>query len=206
MKLQVALDRLPWDDCFTVIESVKDSVDFIEIGTGVIKEFGVGIIKEMKQAYPEKTLVADMKICDAGKHETALALDAGADITTVMGFAPLQTIKDCIEVANQADKQIMVDLLGIRNREKIEELVESGADLLSLHIGKDEQKSGGLDAEHFRLVEGLNDVQTAVAGGINQDSLPAFLEHRPDVIIVGSAITKAKNRKEAAKTIKGMIK
>ncbi|WP_053218557.1 3-hexulose-6-phosphate synthase [Virgibacillus senegalensis] len=206
MKLQVALDRLPWEECFSVIASVKDSVDYIEIGTGVIKEFGIEIIKEMKRTYPDKTLVADMKICDAGKHETALALDAGADIATVMGFAPLQTIKDCIEVANHADKQIMVDLLGIRSRDKVDQLVESGADLLSLHIGKDEQKTGGLDAGHFDLVEGLTGVQTAVAGGINQDSLPAFLKYQPDVIIVGSAITKAANREEAAKTIKGMIK
>ncbi|WP_153463167.1 MULTISPECIES: 3-hexulose-6-phosphate synthase [Sediminibacillus] len=205
MKLQVALDRLSWPECFAVIESVRGSVDYIEIGTGTIKEFGVEIIKAMKQAYPEKTLVADMKICDAGKHETALALDAGADVITVMGFAPLQTIRDCVEVADQSGKQIMVDLLGIRSREKIEELVGSGAELLSLHIGKDEQKSGGLEAEHFRLVEGLNGVQTAVAGGINQDSLPAFMEHRPDIVIVGSAITKAVNKEEAAKTIKGMI-
>ncbi|SDK03440.1 3-hexulose-6-phosphate synthase [Sediminibacillus albus] len=205
MKLQVALDRLPRKECFAVVEAVEESVDFIEIGTGVIKEFGVGIIKEMKQKYPDKIVVADMKICDAGKHETALALDAGADIATVMAFAPMQTVQDCIQTAKKADKRIMVDLLGIRSREKVEELVANGADLLSLHIGKDEQSNGGLDAGHFKLVEGLDNVETAVAGGINQVSLPAFLTYRPNVIIVGSAITKAEDRGKAAQLIKGMM-
>ncbi|MEW9671811.1 orotidine 5'-phosphate decarboxylase / HUMPS family protein [Ammoniphilus sp. 3BR4] len=99
MKLQLALDRLCWEQCFQVVQQVEDDIDWIEIGTGVIKEYGMAIVRKMKEQYPQKVIVADMKTCDAGKHEAQQAFDAGADITTVMAFSADRTIADTLEVA-----------------------------------------------------------------------------------------------------------
>lgn len=205
MNLQLALDRLSKEECFQLLEQTNESIDWIEVGTGVIKEYGMSIVREIKHHYPEKTLVADMKTCDAGKHEAKQAFEAGADITTVMAFSSNQTIQDTLEVANQYGKRIMVDLLGITSHERIEELNRLHVDLVSLHFGKDMQQSGSLEEGDTLDLVKHQDFEVAVAGGINPTSLPNLVEHEFSTFIVGSAITKQPHPGEVARDMKGVI-
>lgn len=73
MKLQLALDRLTETECFDIAEQTRRSLDIVEIGTGVIKEYGMAIVRKMRERFPEKWILADMKTCDAGKHEAKQA-------------------------------------------------------------------------------------------------------------------------------------
>ncbi|MCM3767625.1 3-hexulose-6-phosphate synthase [Neobacillus niacini] len=205
MKLQLALDRLTRDECFHLLQETAPYVDWVEVGTGVIKEYGMTIVREIKQQYPEKIIVADMKTCDAGKHEAIQAFEAGADITTVMAFSADKTIKDTLEVAKQYGKQIMIDLLGVTDQNRLADLQQLGANLVSLHFGKDMQQEGSIGAGQLELLNGFTKFEVAVAGGIDAKSLPGVLEINPDTVIVGSAITKAANPAEAAATLKGLM-
>ncbi|WP_026582635.1 3-hexulose-6-phosphate synthase [Bacillus sp. J33] len=205
MNLQIALDRLTRKECLDVLRETEQFVDWIEVGTGVIKEYGMAIVREIKQAYPHKTVVADMKTCDAGKHEAAQALEAGADITTVMAFSADKTIIDTLKVAEDYGKRIMVDLLGVTEQKRIKDLQALGVDLVSLHFGKDMQSEGQMGTDLFSLTQGLTGLEVAVAGGINIDTLPGVKEKRPDTVIVGGAITKSDNPYEAARAMKGLI-
>lgn len=205
MKIQLALDRLSIGRCFQILEQTKDSIDWIEIGTGVIKQYGMSIIEEIKTAYPEKIIVADMKTCDAGKHEAIQAFEAGADITTVMAFSADKTIEDTLQVAADYNKRIMIDLLGINNPKRIEELCKLGVKLVSLHYGKDMQQEGELQTDLFSLVKDYQHLEVSVAGGINIQSLPAIIEKKPEIVIVGSAITSANNPRDVAAKMKEMV-
>lgn|SRR5699024_5572021 len=204
MKLQLALDRLTETECFDIAEQTRRSLDIVEIGTGVIKEYGMAIVRKMRERFPEKWILADMKTCDAGKHEAKQAFDAGADITTVMAFSSASTISDMIGVAREKDKRVMVDLLQVSSSYTITELNDLGADLMSLHLGKDQQQKGSFQTESFSLVNG-HGVGVAVAGGVNLETLPAIVQEKPDIIIVGSAITRAKNPKQAAADMKQLM-
>lgn len=200
MKIQLALDRLTKEQCFSILEETAENIDWIEIGTGVIKEYGMAIVREISQAYPHKTIVADMKTCDAGRHEAKQAFEAGADIITVMAFSHNKTIEETLVVAQQFGKRVMIDLLGVDSKERTEELRGLGVDLFCLHIGKDMQQKGALaDSSLYRLVEGLEDVEVAIAGGISENTIRLF--EGIDVAIVGSAITGSSNPREASKRI-----
>lgn len=205
MKLQIALDRLSKEECLSILAETSSFIDWIEVGTGVIKQYGVSIIKDIKEAYPEKVILADMKTCDAGKHEAKQAFEAGADITTVMAYADNQTILDMLEVATRSEKRIMVDLLGVKSSERVAELKDLGVDLVSLHVGKDMQKNTSLQANVFDLVKGIDGVEVAIAGGITLDSLEGVLAKGPNILIVGSTLTGAKNARDIASEMKGMI-
>ncbi|MFC7063400.1 3-hexulose-6-phosphate synthase [Halobacillus seohaensis] len=205
MNLQLALDRLSKQECMDILADTTDSIDWIEIGTGVIKEYGMEIVREVRAAYPSVTIVADMKTCDTGKHEAAQAFESGADITTVMAFSADQTITDTLKVAEDYSGRIMIDLLGIQDPERMEELSDLGVDLVSLHFGKDMQQTGELDDDLFSLVKDYPNLEVAVAGGINLESLPLMLKHNPDTFIVGSAITKQTNRTEIAAKMRGVL-
>lgn len=205
MYLQLALDRLTREECFQIVKETESAIDWIEIGTGVIKEYGMAIVRDMKDRYPHKTIVADMKTCDAGKHEARQAFESGADISTVMAFSNDQTIKDSIEVARYYDKKIMIDLLGMLNRKRIDRLLEMGVDLICLHHGKDLQEQKGLDVKSFVIADSVSGIQISMAGGITVENLPEILMKKPDIIIVGSGITMAPDREYAAKYIKEQI-
>ncbi|WP_431802762.1 3-hexulose-6-phosphate synthase [Halobacillus andaensis] len=206
MNLQIALDRLSEEECLTIISETNEYVDWIEIGTGVIKEYGMSIVRKVRNRYPESIIVADMKTCDAGAHEASQVFEAGADITTVMAFAADQTIEDMVAKANEYNGRIMVDLLNVEDSERVRELSRLGVDLVSLHFGKDMQQKGKMDQSLFGLISDFPQLEVAVAGGINLRSLPDVLSHQPDTVIVGSAITKKADREEAARQIKEVIK
>jgi 3-hexulose-6-phosphate synthase len=205
MNIQVALDRLTREECFQILEKTAPYVDWIEVGTGVIKEYGMTIVREIREKYPDKTIVADMKTCDAGKHETIQALDAGADITTVMAFSADKTITDTLEVAASRGKRVMIDLLGVSENKRVRELQELGVSMVSLHIGKDMQETGESTGSLFDLIQGINGIETAVAGGITFETLPGIVENNPDTVIIGSAITKAADPAEVARAMKGLV-
>ncbi|MFC0274545.1 3-hexulose-6-phosphate synthase [Metabacillus herbersteinensis] len=206
MKFQIALDRLTRDECFEILNETASSIDWIEVGTGVIKQYGMTIVREIKEAYPNKVLVADMKTCDAGKHEAIQAFEAGADITTVMAFSANKTIADTLEVAKHYGKRIMIDLLGVTDPNRLVELQKLDVDLVSLHYGKDMQQEGEMGADLFSLTQGLTGMEVAIAGGISRDSLPGLLEKRLDIFIIGSAVTKADNPRKAASEMKEVVK
>lgn len=201
MKLQLALDRLSQEECFRLVRETNTSVDIIEIGTGVIKEYGMAIIREMRKEFPEQTILADMKICDAGEHEAKQAFNAGADIATVMAFAPQATIQDTHDVAYEYGKEMLVDLLEVHDRKRVDQLERLGVSFVGLHIGKDQQKKEQFSSGLFQLVEGRS-LKIAVAGGVSLASLPEICKHQPDVIIVGSSITKADQPGAVAEAMK----
>ncbi|NGP44833.1 Fe-S cluster assembly protein HesB [Bacillaceae bacterium SIJ1] len=206
MKLQLALDRLSEKEAFAMAQQVKHEVDWFEVGTGVIKQYGMSFVTKMKETFPEHTIVADMKTCDAGKHEALQAFDAGADVTTVMAFSHLKTMTEMLEVAERTNQRVMVDLLGVTDRTLVEKIYEAGARFFSLHAGKDMQQEGQTAAvSQHRLVADLPDATFTVAGGINLQTVPAFLPIQPEAIIVGSAITKAADPQEAARAIREVI-
>lgn len=201
MKIQLALDRISKNECFSIINETYDYIDWIEIGTSVIKEYGMDIVRDIRKEFPHKKIVADMKICDAGGYEAEQAFKAGADITTVMGFSSNLTITDTLNVAQKYNKEMMIDLLEINNRKRVEEIVNLGVNLLSLHVGKDKQTEYGFQTDLFELVEGLP-VDISVAGGIRLQNIESIKTFKPKVIIVGSAITNSESPGEQAKLFK----
>ncbi|PKH12286.1 3-hexulose-6-phosphate synthase [Planomicrobium sp. MB-3u-38] len=205
MNFQLALDRLTREQCFQLLRETESSVDCIEVGTGVIKEYGMAIVRDIKAAYPEKILVADMKTCDAGKHEAIQAFEAGADITTVMAFSADKTITETLKVAEQYGKRIMIDLLGVKEPERLSELQNLGVDLVSLHYGKDMQLEGEMKDDLFSLTEHLEGMEIAIAGGINKKSLADLLDKPLHTVIIGSAVTAAPDPEQAAKELKGVM-
>ncbi|SDQ20877.1 3-hexulose-6-phosphate synthase [Virgibacillus salinus] len=202
--IQIALDRMGKEECFKIVAQINRYIDYIEIGTGVIKQYGMSIVQEMKERYPEKEILADMKTCDAGKHETHQAFEAGADYTTVMGFSADKTIIDSLQVAEEHRKHIVVDLLGITTKDRILELKEIGVKAVSMHIGKDMQGETSLEIlENYQDV--LEGFTIFVAGGIDPECVQYFSKLNPNVYIIGSYITGSLNPEQAAKNMQEVI-
>lgn len=205
MKIQLALDRLSIQDAIKMAKLVETEIDWIEVGTSLIKEFGMQSVKELKKAFPQKTIVADTKTMDNAKYELEMSFQAGADIVTVMGNAPLVTIKTCLEIAKQNKKKIMIDLLNT-SAEQIQALLPFTEAIFCEHISKDEQElAGKSNAQTKSRLKEQASIEVAAAGGITLETVQNLVEQNLDVAIIGSAITKAKNPQEAAENFKKQI-
>jgi len=203
MKIQLALDRMEIDEAIELTKKVEDSIDWIEIGTSLIKEFGMTSVRAMKKAFPNKTIVADIKTIDNARYEFEMCFEAGADVATVMGVSPLVTIDICMDVAKRYNKFVMIDLLNTTEQQKRELLKYSDA-VFCEHVSKDQQEELGA-ANQGTMKSDLYtpDITIAAAGGITLDSLDTLRKSlNPEIVIIGSAITKAENPTEAAAKFK----
>ena len=65
--LQLALDVVDLHRALQIAEeSVKGGVDWLEIGTPLIKSEGMNAIRSLKRKFPDIIIVADMKTLDVG--------------------------------------------------------------------------------------------------------------------------------------------
>ncbi|MCM3719014.1 3-hexulose-6-phosphate synthase [Fictibacillus phosphorivorans] len=197
MMIQLALDRLSIEEAINVTRKVEHHIDWIEVGTSLIKEFGMDSVRKMKSAFPDKTIVADIKTFDNAIYEFELCFKNGADVATVMGAAPKVSIEACRDVAKRYNKQVMIDLLNTTD-EQFAYLSEYEDLVLCAHISKDEQEHGGKTGWTLPLTSNEN-VMWAVAGGISPDSFSEIMKLNPHVVIIGSGITKAEDPEKAAK-------
>lgn len=198
MKIQVAIDRVTIHKAIEIIEAVKDSVDIIEIGTSLIKDYGLDSIRSIRNAFPDIKILADIKTIDEAEYEFRAAYMAGADILTVMGAASMDSIKICSDVAKEYQKEYMIDLLEVSS-DKVNKLKVFKDGIFCVHLPSDR---GGIGLEELIVKSSreLEDCQRlAVAGGVSLKTLPIIKASGFEIAIVGGAITKSENMHETAK-------
>ena len=205
--LQVALDLLNAHRALDIAKaSVKGGADVLEAGTPLIKSEGMEIVRQLKLTFPDKTLVADMKTMDTGALETEMAAKAGADIVCILAASDDSTIQDALKSARKYGTKLMVDLLGVQDKlARAKELEKLGVDYFCMHVGIDEQMIGKNPIKVLSSLAKTTDVPIAVAGGLNSETVADVVKAGAQIIIVGGAITKAKDVTAATKLIKKAI-
>ncbi len=204
MKLQVAIDRVSIEKAIDIIREVEDFSDIIEIGTSLIKDYGLDSIRKIKKEFPSKVILADIKTVDEAEYEFEGVFNAGADIATVLGGASLETLRICKRVANKYGKDYLIDLIDFSKEKNI--LDEFSDGIICIHLPSD-NKGVGLEDLINSTVGDLKNLSSrlAIAGGVNIENISTIKKANFHIAIVGSAITKSVNIKESAKTFKKLM-
>jgi 3-hexulose-6-phosphate synthase/6-phospho-3-hexuloisomerase len=202
--LQLALDFVDLHRAVHVAErAVPAGVDWVEAGTPLIKSEGLNAVRELKRLFPGKAIVADMKIMDAGRIEVETAAKAGAQIIDVLGTATDATIEECVAAGKNYGARIAVDLIAVADPVvRAKQVEELGADYISVHVAIDEQMRGRDPFAILKAVSQAVQVPVGVAGGINSETAAAAVAHGAAYVIVGGAITKAKDPEAATREIR----
>jgi len=205
--LQLALDLLNTDRAIKIANlSVKGGADWIEAGTPLIKSEGMEIVRKLKEKFPDKIIVADMKTMDTGAFETEMAAKAGADVVCILAVSDDRTIIDALKSGRKYGSKIMVDLIGVKDKiKRVNELEKIGIDYICMHVGIDEQMIGKKPLETLKKIQKTTRIPIAVAGGLNSETVSDIVKAGATIIIVGGAITKAKDVKNATEQIKKAI-
>ncbi len=206
--LQLALDFANLSQALRVAaEAVEGGAQWLEAGTPLIKSEGLECVRALRAEFPDYTVVADMKIMDAGRVEVEMAAKAGADIVVVLGAASDSTIEECIQAGQRYDARIMVDLAEVADPPaRARRAQELGAAIIGVHCPIDVQMRGEDPLASLREVVEAVDIPVAVAGGLNSETAPLAVQAGAQIIIVGGAISKAPDATEATRTILDAIR
>lgn len=204
--LQVALDLLQGDRALQIArEAVAGGADWIEAGTPLIKSEGMEIVRRLKKAFPDRTIVADLKTMDVGAMEADMAARSGADVVVIMGVSHDSTIEDACRAAAKFGAKVMVDLMATHDPVKrCEEVAALGAAFACIHIGVDAQMTGEAGIDLSEVIRKMP-LTVAVAGGITAENAGALVAAGAEIIIVGGAITKSPDVASATKAIKSSM-
>ena len=207
IQLQVALDTLTIEQSLALLEKTGELVDIVEVGTPFIMEYGMEAVRRIRERFPALTVLADTKIADGAKIETASAVRAGADIVTVLAVSEDATIRDCIDEAHKHGVGVLVDMIAVKNlEERARQIEDMGADFICVHNGYDTQNAveSPLD-ELIRIRKAVKKGKVAVAGGIKLSTLPEIVKEKPDLVIVGGAITGNSDPANMCRKIREML-
>jgi len=184
-------------------KAVPAGVDWLEVGTPLIKSEGLDAVRELKRRFPGKTIVADMKIMDAGRVEVESAAKAGAGLVDVLGTASDATIEECVHAGRNYGAQIVVDLIAVPDPvARAKRAEELGADYITVHVAIDEQMRGQDPFAVLQAVSQAVQLPVGVAGGINSETAALAVAHGASYVIVGGAITKAIDPELATREIR----
>ena len=185
---------------------VSPYIDIIELGTPLIKSEGLSGIRKMKDAFPDKLVLADFKTADAGELEADMAFGAGADYITILGATGDSTIAGAVKSAKAHGKGVVVDTIGVKDRVKrAQEAIALGAEFVELHAGLDEQAEAGYSIQVLIDEATRAGVSVSIAGGVNMSSIARVKESGVVVAVAGAAIYGAEDPALAAKELYDLL-
>lgn len=207
MLLQIALDKpehLAW------LPRLKPFADIIEIGTPLLKRFGIGAIATARELCPDVMVLADTKTVDGGQFEADMVFSAGAGLMTVLSCASPATHDVVGRRAEAFGASVVVDTITQSGQA---ELLPPGARFhpsfayVAVHSPTDARLAGDTSTSHIDAVRQMHQrgFRVSLAGGIGPATLDAVIDVAPDIVVVGGAITEAEKPQEVAQWIRSRL-
>jgi 3-hexulose-6-phosphate synthase len=208
MLLQVAIDR---PEHLGVLPLIRGVADIVEVGTPLLKRFGIGVIATARELCPDAPVLADTKTVDAGDVEAEMVFGAGARLMTVLSSTSRATHAAIDRVAARFGALVVVDTITESGKP---ELLPADATFpqsfayVGVHSPTDARLAGDRSSFHIEAVAKMRrrGYRVALAGGLGPRTLDAVLEAEPEILIVGSAITSADDPKGVARWIRDRLR
>lgn len=191
MKLQVSFDGLDLEKAIALATSLQEHADIFEIGSLLMYKHGISAIQEFRTAFPQKTLLADVKIADRGKEAAQLCLNAGADWITVLAGTNRNVIHAVCTTAHDLGKKVMLDLLDASSLgQSALEAQGLGVTALLFHRPAAEHAQA-ISLEQWEMVKGNTKLPIFIATHVTRENINQLVALQPGGIILGKSATES---------------
>jgi len=193
--LQVALDLPELRRMQEVVEQLPDSDHIIiEIGTPLIKRYGIDVIDKIREKKPGLFIVADLKTLDTGNLEARIVADASGDAIVISGLAPIKTIEKAIYEAKKTGIYSVIDMLNVKDPISVLSSLSIKPNVVEIHRAIDNES---IEKEDWIIVKEIKskfkNILVGVAGGLRPENVQKALDSGADILIVGRGITASKD-------------
>ncbi len=205
--LQIALDIPDLEEVISVLSQIPESDHIIfEVGTPLVKKYGCEVVLKLRDVKPDAFFILDLKTLDVGNLEARMAADATANAVVISGLAPISTIVKGISEAKKTGMLAVVDMLNVEDPVKRMDQIakETLPDVVELHRAIDNEQS----VPPWSLAKEIRKyrVLVAVAGGIKPENVSEVIAAGADIVVVGRAITKARDVEGAVRRFMAHLK
>jgi len=202
MKLQLAFDNSSKEEFYSIMEQVKDVIDVVELGW-LGNHLGAIFIKEVKEKYPDIPLVWDQK--SATMFDCMPPVEYGADYVSI-AFCNGAVARAAVDLAHPKGIKVVGDLVhSACDGQAVLKFVEAGCDEISLFPFMSYEDHDVMPLKVVNVMKERYGFQVSVYGKLTVDNMRPVLEQKPDIIVIGGAIVKAKNPREEALKIKALM-
>lgn len=206
VRLQLAIDA---PEHLALIPRVGQYFDVIEVGTPVLKRFGLAAISTVRELGGGKPVLADTKTADGGAFEAEMIFAAGAAMMTVLAHASLATRRNADEVAQRYGGEVVLDTI-LDGGLDVEPLLDGRPPQdvwLALHAPSDARRAGVGTEDHIDRVAQRRQrgFRVSLAGGIRRANLARALEVAPEIVVIGSGVTEATDPEGEAAWIRTQV-
>jgi bifunctional enzyme Fae/Hps len=195
--LQIAFDIPSLERTKEIISSLPESDRIIlEVGTPLLKKYGVKVIRELRELVKDKFMIADLKTLDVGKVEVDLAFGETADGVVAAGLAAKEVLNGFIYEAKRLGIYAIVDMMEVEDPIRKLRLLKHFPDVVILHRAIDVERVGTHRLEFIQELRRAFPEKRfliAVAGGITPEVARDALGRGADIIIAGRYITQSKD-------------
>ncbi len=205
MKIQFAID-CPLGMGINIAKKVEPYLDIIEIGDNALRISTLSSISLLREIFPDKKILADLKIMDGGYGGSKYAFGLGADIVTTCLATDPDICMDSVRAAKEMGKESWLDLIGIdpENYHKYVDFVnKSGADYVCPHLwgGRYNGEAGKqFRKDSIKMVGKLGfQCKVVLSGGLTLDYLEEIKECNPHHVNLGGALIRAEDPVAVAK-------
>jgi 3-hexulose-6-phosphate synthase len=213
--VQISLDLTDLREAVDMARvAVEAGVDWLEVGTPLILAEGLRAVRTLREAFPDRPIVADLKTMDGGYLEAQMMARAGATHVVVMARAHAETIKAVVKAGRNLGLKVMGDLLACEDKVAASRMMEDlGVDYIVHHTGFDE-RNGAAAAGRRRLspLDDIDDVVRAVripvqaVGGLTLEEAVEMPNRGAPLVVIGAPLTIAAGSFEAAAgDLKGLL-
>ena len=207
--VQIALDMPDIDALKKVVYQLPKSDRILfEVGTPLVKRYGMEVIREIRKFAKDAFVIADLKTLDVGQVEVDLAFNETADAVVVSGLASSSTINKFIYESKRLGIYSSVDMMEVNDPLGVLKGLDDPPDIVILHRGIDEESKG---KTRWQVIQDIKNelpgkkILFSVAGGIREETAKEALKKGADILIVGRYITQSKDVEKAARGLLNLV-
>ena len=195
--VQISLDVTSIPEAIGMAEmAVRAGVDWIEAGTPLVIAEGMHGVRALRERFPDKPLVVDLKTMDGGGLEVEIMARAGATHVVVMGQAEPETVELVVRAGRELGVEVMGDNLGMPDPVAGARLLEEmGCDYVIHHIGYDyrtlrQERGQPFETPLDRLREVVDavDIPVQAVGGLDIEQAVQAPAWGAPIVVIGAPI------------------
>lgn len=207
--LQIALDTYDLPSALGPLQKAAAQIDVIEVGTILCLSEGMHAVRAIKSLFPDKVVLADVRIAEAGQIISRMAYDAGADWVSVVSGAAPSSFEVVLAEAKAQGRDMQIELSDGWTWEMAQKWADLGVQQVIFKRSRDLEAQGKLewDSRSFDTIHRLHDMgfKVTVTGGVKVSDIALFAGVPVYIFIAGRAIRGASDPLAAATAFQDAI-
>lgn len=201
--LQIALDVPDLDQAGRLAQiAAIAGADLIEVGDPLIKRHGMQAAARIRRMVPGIPLVVEFSSSDWIDEQVELAVEAGADIVSVLGLDDPRRIERAVRTARRHQVSLTVGLPNHADAHKWCTSAEAaGIDALAIIRNIDSAKGAAHTAQRLVEVAEATNLPVVVSGGFSPANLSEIIDLPWSILIVGGAFVHSPNPTTVVETL-----